>query len=102
MVGGILDWWAVPHLAFFIVLSSTLEALKGTRSHPWAWHRHLVLYLFLSFGWELVEYFLQRKYTEAWSHVIESPWNSWIIDPASNGLGYIIGYKVARWSKNQK
>lgn len=92
----IFDWWIIPHAAFFIFLASAIHSKWEPR-----WWVHVILWLVCSFGWEIPEHFLQRAYPETWV-VIEHPLNAWLVDPISNGIGWLIGALVGRWSKSRK
>lgn len=93
--GPILDWWVIPHVAFFVFLASTITAAFEPR--PWV---HLVVLVALSTGWEAAEYFLSRAYPETWV-VLESPLNAYVVDPLSNGFGYLVGALIGAWSKRR-
>lgn len=86
------DLWSIIHWGFFAFLASSIAAWK----EPPLWV-HLLYSLALSYAWETVEYFLQRKYPDAWSNRIE-PWtNSWLGDPLSNLLGAAFGWFVVAY-----
>ncbi|KPJ58557.1 MAG: hypothetical protein AMJ46_14005 [Latescibacteria bacterium DG_63] len=89
------DWWIIPHVAGFIVVASSIHAKWEPR-----WWVHLILWLALSVGWECIEFPLQRAYPETWV-VMESPLNAWVVDPLSNGVGWLIGALIGRWSKSR-
>lgn len=91
----ILDWWILPHLAFYLWLASAIHAKWEPR-----WWVHALLCLFASYAWEIVEFFLSRSYLETWV-VLEHPLNAWLVDPVTNGLGWLIGALVGVWSKNR-
>lgn len=94
--GPILDWWILPHVALPIWLASAIHAKWEPR-----WWIHLIFWLVYSFGWEVAEHFLQRAYPETWV-VIEHPVNAWVIDPVSNGLGWLVGAFIGHWSKRRR
>lgn len=94
--GPILDWWVIPHICFYLWVASQIHACLEPK-----WWVHILLWLILSLAWEVPEHFLQRAYTETWV-VIEHPINSWIIDPISNGIGWLFGAMVGAWSKARK
>jgi len=94
--GPILDWWILPHFCLFLWLASSIHSAWEPR-----WWVHLLLWLGLSFGWEGAEHFLQRAFPETWI-VIEHPLNAWLVDPLSNGVGWLMGALIGRWSKARK
>ena len=95
-MGPLFDWWIIPHIAFFIFLASAIHA---------AWEPplavHASVWLFTSYGWELCEYFLSRAYPETWV-VLEPALGAWVLDPVSNGVGYLIGVAIGAWSKGRR
>ena len=95
-VSEAVDWWFIPHAAFFIALASTIEAIWKPSNKI-----HFTYYVSLSLGWELAEHFLQRTFTEQWSGVIEHWANAWLVDPLANGVGVLIGVAIARWSQRR-
>jgi len=100
MTGPIFDWWVIPHIAFFIVLGSTVEAIwRLTKDRWWV---HLIYGLGVGYGWEVLEHFLQRAYPDLWSNHIEHWANAWIVDPVTDLLGLAIGVAIARWSWKRK
>lgn len=94
--GPIIDWWFIPHVALPIWIASTIHA----KWEP-VWWIHLICWAGYSFGWEGAEHFLQRAYLETWV-VIEHPINAWVMDPLANGIGWVIGALIGRWSKARK
>ena len=92
VVGGIIDLWSIVHLAFFMVLGSTVEALSPTH-----WWVHAIYGIGLSYGWETCEFFLQRKFPDKWSNRIEHALNSWLTDPLFNLAGLAFGVFVVRY-----
>lgn len=92
----ILDWWSLAHLCGFVWLASTIHSKWEPR-----WWVHVILWLVVSYGWEVPEHFLQRAYPETWV-VIEHPLNAWVTDPLANGVGWLIGALIGRWSKGRK
>lgn len=95
-MSSILDWWILPHMAFFLFLASVVHVKWEPK-----WWVHVLLWMAMSYSWEIAEYFLQRHYTEMWV-VVEHPVNAWVVDPLSNGTGWLIGALVGRWSKGRK
>ena len=93
--GSILDWWIIPHMAFFIFVASAVQAKWEPK-----WWVHVIVCTVLAFGWEIPEHFLQRAYPETWV-LIEHPLNAWVVDPLSDGLGWLIGALIGAWSKNR-
>jgi len=94
--GPIIDWWILPHVGLFIWLASSVHSKWEPR-----WWVHLLLWLGLSYTWEAIEYPLQRAYPETWV-VVEHWANAWIVDPLSNGIGWLVGALVGWWSKSRK
>lgn len=92
----IIDWWAIPHIALPTWLASAIHSKWEPK-----WWVHLIIWLVYSYGWEIPEHFLQRAYPETWV-VIEHPLNAWVMDPLANGVGWLIGALIGRWSKNRK
>ena len=97
MISPMIDWWAIPHIAFFIFIGSTISAFRP----KWAWWKHLLWFLPLAFGWEFAEHFLQRAYPDAWSNVIEHWSNAWVLDPLTDLVGAAVGIAIGKWSKNR-
>lgn len=92
----IVDWWTVAHVALPIWIASALHAKWEPK-----WWLHIILWLVYSYGWEGAEHFLQRAYPETWV-VVEHPLNAWVTDPLANGVGWLIGALIGRWSKGRK
>lgn len=93
---GIVDLWSIIHFCFFAFLGSSIAAWK----EPPLWI-HLLYGVVLSYAWETVEYFLQRRYTEAWSGRIEHWSNAWIGDPLVNLLGVVFGWFVVAYYRGR-
>lgn len=92
----IFDWWMLPHLGIFIWLAAMIHAKWEPK-----WWIHSIIWLVMAYGWEAGEYFLQRMYPETWV-VVEHPLNAWVQDPITDGVGYLIGVLIGRWSKGRK
>jgi hypothetical protein len=91
----VLDWWILPHVSFFLFLASVIHSKWEPK-----WWVHLILWLSMSYMWEGAEYFLQRRFVDAWV-VVECDLNAWLIDPLSNGVGWLAGALIGRWSKGR-
>lgn len=89
----IFDWWMLPHLGFFIWLASAIHVKWQPK-----WWVHVLLWLSIAFGWEVAEHFMQRQWPDMWV-VVEHPLNAWVQDPITDGIGWLIGVFVGRWSK---
>lgn len=90
------DLWSIIHWAFFAFLGSSIAAWR----EPPLWI-HLLYTAVLGFGWETAEYFLQRRYPEAWSNRLESWSNSWVGDPISNLSGIAFGWFVVAYYRKR-
>jgi hypothetical protein len=84
--GPIFDWWMLPHFCFYVFVASTVESLAAP-----AWWVHATYWAASTVAWEVVEHFLERKYPEKWSHTFEHWANKAFVDPATNGIGVLVG-----------
>ena len=80
-----LDYWTIPHLAFWVVVGSTLAAFRLHRGFA------LLCCLLVAFGWELFEVFAHKKWPSVWESP-ESWLNSWVSDPLTVVLGLGIAF----------
>lgn len=81
------DGWSIVHLAFWIVIGSTIAAfhvpfLVG-----------MLINMAFAYGWEIFERYAEKRWPNVWRHP-ESKINSWISDPLMCVLGTIIGYII--------
>ena len=79
------DYWFIIHLSFWLVMGSSIAALKLNRSI------FSILSMSGALAWEVFEKFAEKQWPQFWLSP-ESWWNSWLSDPLTVVLGLGIAF----------
>ena len=91
-ITGFFDGWSLLHFFTFATIAHVVEIV-----HPFSWWVYAIGGSVIAYGWEIAEYFLQRKYPERWSNRCESWLNSWVSDPICDLLGVAVGVYIVKY-----